>query len=117
MTVRNDYSLVYDKESKEGFRWISPQEMPGVDAKGDIMVGTADDNAVNLPIGPDGSILIANSVHTSGMSWDSNIEITDERFDIGGKALAGVGDPSQPGDVSTKFYVDTTAAALAIALG
>lgn len=117
MVVRNDYSLVYDMGSKEGFRWISPEEEPAVDAKGDLMVGTHDDNSARLPVGGDGSILVADSTHTTGVRWDQNIEITSDRFDVGGKSLAGVGEPSLPGDVSTKNYVDITAAALAIALG
>jgi len=117
MTVKNDYSLVFDKESKEGFRWISPTEDPGIDAKGDLMVGTHDDNMARLPVGSNGSLLVADSSHTTGMRWDSSVEVTASTFDFGGKALGGINDPVQPSDVSTKNYVDLTAAALAIALG
>lgn len=117
MTVQNDYSLVFDKASKEGFRWISPTEEPAVDAKGDLMVGTSDDNMGVLSVGPNGSLLVADTSHTTGMRWDSSVEVTESTFDFGGKALGGIGEPVQPSDVSTKNYVDLTAAALAIALG
>jgi len=117
MAVENDYSLVFDKGSKEGYRWISPTEAPSIDAKGDLMVGTHDDNMARLPVGPNGSILVADSSHTTGIRWDSSVEVTTEAFNFGGKALGGIGEPVQPSDVSTKNYVDLTAAALAIALG
>lgn len=117
MARKNNYSLVYDQASKEGFRWISPTEEPAIDAKGDIMVGTGDDAMARLPIGPTGSIIVADPSHTTGVRWDQDVTVSGSTFDLGGKSLAGVSEPTAATDVATKNYVDLSAAALAIALG
>jgi hypothetical protein len=46
-----------------------------VDAKGDLIVGTAPDTATVLPVGQNNSILVANSSAASGVSWTSSISI------------------------------------------
>lgn len=117
MARKNDYSLVYDQASKEGYRWISPTEEPAIDAKGDVMVGTHDNNMARLPIGPTGSIMVADPTHTTGIRWDQDITVSGSTLDLGGKNLAGVAEPVIATDVATKNYVDLSAAALAIALG
>jgi hypothetical protein len=117
MARKDDYSLVYDQASKEGFRWIAPTEAPAIDAKGDIMVGTGDDNMARLPVGPTGSVMVADPSHTTGIRWDQDINISAGTLDLGGKSLAGVAEPTSATDVATKNYVDLSAAALAIALG
>lgn len=117
MARKDNYSLVYDQAAKEGYRWISPTEDPAIDAKGDIMVGTHDDNMARLPIGPTGSVMVADPTHTTGIRWDQDINISEGTLDLGGKSLAGVAEPTLATDVATKNYVDLSAAALAIALG
>lgn len=40
-----------------------------VDAKGDLLVGTADDTVGRLPVGSNGQVLTADSAQTSGIKW------------------------------------------------
>lgn len=40
-----------------------------VDSKGDLFVATADDTVARLAIGADGTILTADSLQSSGISW------------------------------------------------
>jgi hypothetical protein len=42
-----------------------------IDAKGDLLVGSADDTVVRLGVGSDNQFLVANSSATSGLSWSS----------------------------------------------
>jgi hypothetical protein len=43
--------------------------IPTVDAKGDLLVGTADNNIDNLSPGTNGQVLTANSATTTGLEW------------------------------------------------
>jgi hypothetical protein len=43
--------------------------LPTVDAKGDLLVGTADSTINNLPAGGDGTYLRANSGSGIGLEW------------------------------------------------
>jgi hypothetical protein len=43
--------------------------IPTVDAKGDLLVGTADSTINNLPAGSNGSYLRANSASATGLEW------------------------------------------------
>jgi hypothetical protein len=49
------------------------------DAKGDILVATADDTFINLPIGTDGYALKANSSETSGVGWE---KVSGNRYKV-----------------------------------
>jgi hypothetical protein len=40
-----------------------------VDAKGDLLVGTADDTVGRLPVGTTGQVLIVDSTQTAGVAW------------------------------------------------
>ena len=40
-----------------------------IDAKGDVIVGTANDTAARLGVGADGQVLTADSTETSGVKW------------------------------------------------
>jgi len=40
-----------------------------IDAKGDLLAGTADNTIGRLPIGTNGQVLVADSVETTGMKW------------------------------------------------
>jgi hypothetical protein len=42
-----------------------------IDAKGDLLVGTADNTIDNLPVGTNGQILVANSATTTGIQWQT----------------------------------------------
>jgi hypothetical protein len=46
-----------------------------VDAKGDILVGTADDTIDNLSVGANGYVLEADSGETSGLKWSDRKSI------------------------------------------
>jgi prophage tail gpP-like protein len=43
-----------------------------IDAKGDLLVGTADNTAGRLAVGSNGQILTANSSTASGLEWATN---------------------------------------------
>lgn len=40
-----------------------------VDAKGDLIAGTANDTAARLPVGGDGQVLVADSLQPAGLRW------------------------------------------------
>jgi len=42
-----------------------------IDAKGDLIVGTADDTAGRLAVGADGLVLTADSLEATGLKWSS----------------------------------------------
>jgi len=42
-----------------------------IDAKGDLLVGSADNTVVRLGVGSDNQFLVANSSATNGLSWSS----------------------------------------------
>jgi hypothetical protein len=43
-----------------------------ITAKGDLIVGTAASASTNLPVGTDGSALVASSLSTTGLAWAGN---------------------------------------------
>jgi hypothetical protein len=43
-----------------------------INAKGDLLVGTANDTIARLGVGTDGFILTADSAETSGVKWAAN---------------------------------------------
>ena len=49
-----------------------------INAKGDLLVGTADDTVARLPVGTNGQILVVDSAETSGIKWaaPSSADIT-----------------------------------------
>jgi hypothetical protein len=57
--------------------------IPTVDAKGDLLVGTADNTVDNLPAGTNGTYLKANSASTTGLEWATGVEsIVDAKGDL-----------------------------------
>jgi hypothetical protein len=56
------------------FTWVVTDDTNAIqnsiiDAKGDLIVGTADNTPARLPIGSNGFVLTADSVETSGVKW------------------------------------------------
>ena len=47
-------------------------QLSTIDAKGDLLVGTADNTITRLPIAADGLVLAASSSQASGMRWHAN---------------------------------------------
>jgi hypothetical protein len=47
--------------------------IPTVDAKGDLLVGTADNTIDNLSLGTNGQVLTANSATATGLEWVNNV--------------------------------------------
>jgi hypothetical protein len=56
--------------------------IPTVDAKGDLLVGTADNTVDNLSPGTNGQVLTANSATTTGLEWTT--PVSNENFIING---------------------------------
>lgn len=46
-----------------------------VDAKGDLLVGTADNTLARLPVGADGSVLTSDTTQASGVKWEQTIRV------------------------------------------
>lgn len=53
-------------------QYVDARAIPGtlVDAKGDILIGTADNVPARLPIGLDGQALVARPALANGMAWE-----------------------------------------------
>jgi len=69
----NNSVLVADSTQASGVAWSAA---PGgavlatiVDAKGDLLVGTAADTVSRLPVGTNGQILVADSTQSAGVKW------------------------------------------------
>lgn len=87
-------------------------------AKGDLLVGTADDTLVNVGVGANGTVLTADSAETSGVKWASTSLGGLSDVDLSGLAdddviqydsATGTWLPVQipPPDESTYFIVES----------
>ncbi len=56
---------------KARFEAIEGSTLPQIDAKGDLVVGTADNTYDNLAVGTDATVLVADSAQTKGVKWAS----------------------------------------------
>lgn len=70
----NNQVLVADSAETSGVRWSSEQDPNAItksiiDAKGDLIAGTANDTPARLGVGSDGQYLIADSTQTAGIKW------------------------------------------------
>lgn len=70
----NDQVLVADSTTTEGVKWSSETDPNSInkaiiDAKGDLVVGTANDTPARLGVGSNGQYLIADSAVTEGVKW------------------------------------------------
>ena len=55
------------------FPEVSPIAESIIDAKGNLIVGTANDTPDRLPVGSNGTLLVADSGETTGLKWASSI--------------------------------------------
>ena len=72
--------LVADSSTGTGLAWSSATDPNAInkniiDAKGDVIVGTADDTPGRLGVGTNGQVLTANSATTEGVEW-ATINVT-----------------------------------------
>lgn len=76
-----------------------------IDAKGDLIVGTADNTAARKAVGTDGQVLTADSASTGGIKWATPSGGSGGKktavFKISGTLATGVG--------ATRLYNDTGA--------
>jgi microcystin-dependent protein len=85
--------LVADSTQTPGVRWSSEQDPNAItksiiDAKGDLIAGTAADTPARLAVGTDGQYLIADSAQTAGIKWATpNITLGTETT---GNYVAGI---------------------------
>lgn len=68
----NGQTLIADSAATGGMRWSTPASpllASVIDAKGDLLVGSANDTYVRVPVGADGQALTADSTAPSGVRW------------------------------------------------
>jgi hypothetical protein len=70
----DNFVLVADSGETTGVKWAAVDDTTKiaksiVDAKGDLIVGTADDTAGRLAVGTNGFVLTADSAEASGLKW------------------------------------------------
>lgn len=68
-------ALIADSASAAGVKWstVGGTGIPPatVDAKGDLLVGTANDTVTRLGVGPDTNVLTADSTQATGLKWSA----------------------------------------------
>lgn len=65
----NGQALLADSSTASGLAWGSVVAQSLVDAKGDLLAGTADNTVGRLVVGGDGTFLVAASGETTGLKW------------------------------------------------
>ena len=55
-----------------GATWVEQLTTTVIDAKGDLIVGTAADTAARVAVGTNNHVLLADSAQTSGVRWSTN---------------------------------------------
>jgi hypothetical protein len=78
-----------------------------IDAKGDLLVGSANDAYTKLTVGANGTILYADSTTTSGLKWTTTSGVR-----LSGTSLILDGDPTAALGAVTKQYADAISAGL-----
>jgi hypothetical protein len=64
--------------------WVADTQNTVVDAKGDLMVGSADNTIDRLVVGDDNKILMANSSASLGVSWEPQTDYLGLIIALGG---------------------------------
>jgi hypothetical protein len=100
--------LSVDPTEPTGLKWIPPVSSGSgiptslIDAKGDLVVGTADDTAARLPVGSNGQVLMADSSQAAGLVWANLLQdniFINGGFDIWQRT------PDDSGVTTTRKYV------------
>jgi hypothetical protein len=82
-----------------------------IDAKGDLLVGTADNTVGRLAVGDNNAILTAASGETTGLKW--NVPDSFELINTGGTTLTGAGSITVNVSGKSKYLVRVDAASAA----
>lgn len=66
--------IIFETDTKKiyvwnGTSWVEQPSAGMVDAKGDLLVGTANDTAARLAVGTNDQLLVAASGETTGLKW------------------------------------------------
>jgi len=70
----NDTHAVGDYVWKwNGTTWKRAPGPSAIDAKGDILAGTADNLTDRVPVGANNTVLVANSAISTGMNWSATV--------------------------------------------
>jgi hypothetical protein len=77
-----------------------------IDAKGDLIVGSANDNVDNLAVGSDGYVLTANSSATLGIAWAIPAVTLTNSVTLTNKTLTA---PTLTGTVTASGDINLTA--------
>lgn len=82
-----------------------------VDAKGDLIVGTADNTVARKAVGANGTVLFANSAQADGLQWRSigQSDVTNLVSDLAGKETAGAAAAAQAFAIQRANHTGTQA--------
>lgn len=78
----NGFVLTADSAEAAGIKWVAASadatkiSLSTVDAKGDLVVGTADNTVGRLGVGTNGHVLVADSIESAGMKWAAVGDVT-----------------------------------------
>jgi len=65
----NNQRLVADSAQTAGMKWVADTQNTVIDAKGDLLVGSAADTVARLAVGTDGHAVVADSTATNGLAY------------------------------------------------
>jgi len=93
----NGQVLTADSTQTTGIKWAAPPSDTTstiIDAKGDLLVGTAADTLARLPVGTNGQVLKANSAVAAGVEWaaESGGGVSWSVVDAKGDLIVGTAD-------------------------
>ena len=76
----NGHALIADSAETAGVKWAAIDDTTKiaksiVDAKGDLIVATANDTPAKLTVGSNGTLLVADSGETAGVKWQGQQEV------------------------------------------
>jgi len=60
---------------KARFEAVEANTLPTIEAKGDLLVGTADNTYDNVTVGANNTVLVADSGQTAGVKWASTVGV------------------------------------------